>query len=41
MPKALERKLDKITRRRGYSKKRSAAYKYGTLRKLGWKPTRR
>lgn len=41
MPKRLERALARTARRRGYSRKRSAAYVYGTLRKRGWKPSRR
>ena len=38
MPKALEAKLLKAAKRRGYSKKRIGAYVFGTLRKTGWKP---
>lgn len=41
MPKALERKLKSQAKRRGYGKKRTGAYVYGTLRKTGWKPKRR
>ena len=40
MPKKLENKLKATARRRGYSKKRSGRYVYGTLRKLGWRPRR-
>lgn len=40
MPKKLEAKLKRTARRRGYGKKRSAAYVYGALRKTGWKPKR-
>lgn len=40
MPKALEKKLKKICKERGYGKKRCSAYVYGTLRKTGWKPSR-
>lgn len=41
MPKALERKLKMEAKRRGFSKKQSSAYVYGTLRKTGWTPTRK
>jgi hypothetical protein len=41
MPKRIEDKLKKTARRRHYSKKRTHAYVYGTLRRLGWKPHRR
>lgn len=40
MPKALEEKLKKQARRKGFKGKRAAAYVYGTLRKTGWKPKR-
>lgn len=40
MPKAMERKLAKTAKSRHYGKRRTAAYIYGTLRKLGWKPKR-
>lgn len=39
MPKALEQKLKQEAQRRGYSKARTGAYVYGTLRKLGWQPS--
>lgn len=38
MPKTLERKLRKEAKVKGYGKKRTNAYVYGTLRELGWKP---
>jgi hypothetical protein len=38
MPKKLEKVLKSTARKRGYGKKRTGAYVYGTLRKLGWKP---
>jgi len=38
MPKELERKLKRTAAKRGYSKERSNAYTYGTLRNTGWKP---
>jgi hypothetical protein len=41
MPKKAERKLKATARRRGYSKKRTNAYVYGTLRKMGWRPRRK
>lgn len=34
MPKKVERKLLATARKRGYSKKRTGAYMYGTLAKL-------
>lgn len=41
MPKALERKLKAQAKKKGYGKKRAGAYVYGTLRKTGWKPSKR
>lgn len=41
MPKKLERKLKAEARKKGFGKKRTGAYVYGTLRKLGWKPKKR
>jgi hypothetical protein len=38
MPKALEKKLKKEAKKKGLSKKRAAAYVYGTMRKTGWEP---
>jgi hypothetical protein len=40
MPKKLERKLKDICKRRGYGKERCAAYVYGTMQKLGRKPSK-
>lgn len=40
MPKAMERKLKRIAKRRGYSKKRTNAFVYGSMRRTGWKPKR-
>lgn len=40
MPKKIERKLKADARRKHLSKKRTGAYVYGTLRKMGWKPRR-
>lgn len=34
MPKAVERKLKATAKKRGYGKKRTGAYVYGTLFKL-------
>ena len=39
MPKAMERKLKRTAKKRGYGKERSDAYTYGTMRKTGWKPS--
>lgn len=41
MPKGLEQKLKRAARAKHLGKKRTAAYVYGTLRKLGWKPGRK
>lgn len=38
MPKALERKLKRTAKKRGYGKKRTNAFVYGTLREMGWRP---
>jgi len=40
MPKELEERLKRTAKQKGFSKKRAAAYIYGTMRKLGWKPSR-
>lgn len=39
MPKALERKLKATAKKKGFGKKRTGAYVYGTLRKTGWVPS--
>ncbi len=41
MPKALERKLKAQARKKGMSKKRMGKYVYGTMRKTGWKPSKK
>lgn len=41
MPKKLEAKLKREAKKKHLGKKRTGAYVYGTLRKLGWKPRRR
>lgn len=41
MPKREEESLKRTAKKRGYGKKRTAAYIYGTLRKQGWKPRRK
>jgi len=39
MPKAMERKLKQIARSRGYGKKRTGAFVYGTMqRRTSWHP---
>lgn len=38
MPKKLEKQLDKQAKKKGLTGKRADAYKYGTMRKTGWKP---
>lgn len=39
MPAAKERALKATARKRGYGKKRTGAYVYGTMRKTGWTPS--
>ena len=41
MPKKLELKLKKEAKARHYGKRRTNAYVYGTLRKMGWKPKKK
>ena len=41
MPKKLEKELKKVCKERGYSEERCNAYVYGTLRKTGWKPSKK
>lgn len=41
MPKALERKLKRQAKKKGYGKERTGAYVYGTMRKLGWEPKKK
>ena len=42
MPKALERKLKAQAKKKGFGKKRTGAYVYGTMRRVtGWKPKRK
>ena len=41
MPVAMERALKRQAKKKGLSKKRTGAYVYGTMRKTGWKPSRR
>lgn len=39
MPAALEAKLKKEAKKKGFGAKRTGAYVYGTLRKTGWTPS--
>jgi hypothetical protein len=41
MPKALERKLKAEAKKKGFTGKKAGAYVYGTLRKTGWKPSKK
>lgn len=41
MPKKVEAALKKEAKQRGYGKKRTNAFVYGTMRKTGWKPKRK
>ncbi|HSE46802.1 MAG TPA: hypothetical protein VLA89_15895 [Gemmatimonadales bacterium] len=41
MPKELEEKLKREAKKKGYSKERTDAYVYGTLRKTGWTPKKK
>lgn len=40
MPKKLERALKAQAKKKGFGKKRTGAYVYGTLRKTGWRSSR-
>ena len=37
MPKAMERKLKAVAKKKGYGKERTGAFVYGSMRKTGWK----
>lgn len=39
MPAKLERELKVRAKKKGFGKKRTGAYVYGTLRKTGWTPS--
>jgi hypothetical protein len=39
MPAELERKLKTQAKKKGFSKERTGAYVFGTLRKTGWTPS--
>lgn len=41
MPKAAEKALKKGAKKKGLTGKRAAAYVYGSLRKMGWKPKKK
>lgn len=41
MPVKLEKALRKQAKKKGFTGKRLNRYVYGTLRKTGWKPTKR
>ena len=41
MPRALERRLKRRAHALHLNKQRTNAYVYGTLRRLGWKPSKR
>lgn len=41
MPKALEKKLKSAGRKKGYTGEKLDKYVYGTLRKTGWKPSKK
>lgn len=38
MPKATEKALKKVAKKKGLTGKRKNAFVYGTMRKTGWKP---
>jgi len=40
MPKKMERALMRQAKKLRLSHKRTGAYVYGTMRKMGWKPSR-
>ena len=39
MPKAMEKKLKAIAKKKGFGKGRTGAFVYGTMRKTGWTPS--
>jgi len=39
MPEEMERELKAEAKRKGFGKKRTGAYVYGTMRKTGWVPS--
>lgn len=39
MPEEMERKLKAQAKKKGFSKERTGAYVYGTMRKTGWTPS--
>ena len=41
MPEKLKHSLKKTAKKRRYGKRRTGAYVYGTLRRTGWKPSRK
>ncbi len=41
MPKQLERDLKREAKKKGLTGDRADAYIYGTMRKLGWRPSQR
>lgn len=41
MPKKMEQALKREAAKKGLTGKRKAAYVYGTMRKTGWKPSRK
>jgi len=41
MPKVLEKSLKRTAKKRGYGEKRTGAYVYGTMRRMGWSPKRK
>ena len=41
MPKKLEDKLKREAKKKGFVKKRTNAFVYGTLRKVGWRPLKK
>ena len=41
MPEVLERQLKAKAKKKDLGKKRTEAYVYGTLRKTGWKPSKK
>lgn len=40
MPAKLEKALKRQAKKKGFSKERTDAYVYGTLRKTGWVPSK-
>ncbi len=41
MPVKMERELKQEAKKKGLGKERTGAYVYGTMRKMGWEPSKK